>query len=287
MHVDLDGALEIYEGHGWGYDFADDPIFESGLRGMLALFAEQGVTATLFVVARTLADRRKRALLDEAVRQGHEIASHTLSHRYLPALDAAGKRREIGESRRMLEGELGVPVLGFRAPGYRIDRESLEILAECGYGYDSSAFPSSRFARALGSSVAALRAPHEPLPGSPLVEWPMPLPGALPLPFNPSYALLLGDWLFRQGVARHHTGGSPLTLLFHLIDVAEPLPADRLRGLSSRIFTLSTISASHKLRRCSSMLAEVRRRYRVMSTTEAIAEWRTGVATVGPRATAG
>ena len=239
VHVDLDGAQDIYEGHGWGYSENDDPIFESGLRNFLQFFADNGVRATLFVIARSLHDRHKRALIEAAVAQGHEIASHSLTHRYLTRIDSASKRLEIEESRRLLETELGVPVRGFRAPGYRIDHESLEILADCGYEYDSSAFPTEKYATSLRTTVDTLRAPHHPLPGLPLVEWSMPDHRPFPLPFNPSYSLLLGGWLFRSGVERFRRSGRPLALLFHLIDLADPLARERQRGLSSKIFTLS------------------------------------------------
>lgn len=284
VHVDLDGAREIYEGHGWGWPHADDPIFESGLREFLDFLSANQVRATLFVIARSVLDPCRRPLLEAAVAQGHEIGSHSLTHQYLPSIDPAEKRREIAESRKLLEDELGVPVRGFRAPGYRMDRASLELLADHGYDYDSSAFPTAAHAAALGTTVEALRAPHQPVPGRSLVEWPMPDHRPFPLPFNPSYSLLLGDWLFRSGVRRFRRTGRPLALLFHLIDLADPLPAGRLRGLSSRIFTLSTMPAARKRERCQRMLDLARREYRLMTTLEAIAEWRRGGA---PSAAAG
>lgn len=287
MHIDLDGAQDIYEGRGWGYTATDDPVFETGMRHALDFFAANGVRATLFVIARSLRDRRKRPLIDEAARAGHEMASHTLNHRYLTQLDTRGKREEIRTSRELMEQELGVPVLGFRAPGYRIDRESIELLAECGYAWDSSVFPTAKYATALGLPVEELRAPHTPIPGSDFVEWPMPDHRPFPLPFNPSYSLLLGDWLFRGGIRRFRAGGGPLSLLFHLIDFSEPLAADRLRGLASKVFTLSSLTAEEKRGRCQGMYRLVRENYRIMTTYEAIAEWRTGKVGVGGVAAGG
>ncbi len=282
IHVDLDGAQDIFEGNGWGYSAHDDPIFESGQRNFLKFFADNGVRATLFVIARSLYDPRKRALIEAAVTQGHEIASHSLTHSYLTRIDSAAKRREIEESRRLLESELGVPVKGFRAPGYRIDLESLQLLADAGYEYDSSAFPTAHYATALQTSVKTLESPHHPLKDSPFVEWSMPDHRPFPLPFNPSYSLLLGGWLFRSGVERFRKSGRPLALLFHLIDLADPLPSSRLVGLKSRIFTLSTMSAARKRQRCQVMLDQVRAGYRIMTTAEAITEWRGTTDAVSP-----
>ncbi|MDZ4674385.1 MAG: polysaccharide deacetylase family protein [Gemmatimonadota bacterium] len=274
VHIDLDGGVEIFEGHGWRYASGRDPIFDTGLRGFLSFLAEHRIRATLFVVARSLHNPEKRGLIEAAVEQGHEIASHSLTHRYLTSLDTAGKHEEIGASRRLLEQELGITVRGFRAPGYRIDYESLEILAAHGYEYDSSAFPTARYATALHSTVERLRAPHHPVAGQALVEWPMPDHRPFPLPFNPSYALLLGGWLFRAGLDRFRRTGRPLTLLYHLIDLAAPLPAGELPGVAARVFTLSMMSAERKRARCGAMLDRVRQQYRLMTTLEAVEEWR-------------
>lgn len=282
LHVDLDGAQDIYEGHGWGWSAADDPLFETGMRHFLDFFADNGVRATLFVIARSVKDPRKRPLIDEAVRAGHEIASHSLSHRYLTQLDEAGKRTEIGDSKALLEDTIGTAVRGFRAPGYRIDRRSLELLAEYGYAWDSSVFPTAHYERLVGLPVSVLAAPHEPVRGSTLVEWPMPDHRPFPIPFNPSYTLLLGDWLFRGGLGRFRKSGRGLSLLFHLIDLADPMPRARLRGLMSKIFTLSTLDAASKRRRCQEMLELSRRHYRLMTTLEAIAEWRATGGSAGP-----
>jgi hypothetical protein len=91
----------------------------------------------------------------------------------------------------------------------------------------------------------------------------------LPFPFNPSYSLLLGAQYFKWGVARSHRRDVPLCLLFHLTDLAEPLPAPRLTGFRSKLFTLSLLDATEKRRRCQEMLDVVSRHY-ALTTTEAL-----------------
>jgi peptidoglycan/xylan/chitin deacetylase (PgdA/CDA1 family) len=252
VHLDLDGARHIYRAHGWRYDPTDDPLFESGLRGALDLLARRNVSATLFVVAEDVFDARKRTLLREAVRAGHEIASHSLSHGLLTTLDGAGKRREIAESRACLSSELGTEVRGFRAPGFRIDRECLEIVNEAGYAYDSS--------------MLAVE-PHRPIPGQPLYELPVPSAGPFSFPFHPSYSLVIGHWWFRAGLSDYRRRRSPLVLLFHLTDFADPLPRARTRGIQQRLFTLSYLSTEHKRARCSAILDLVRRHFTIGSTS--------------------
>ncbi|HYN08799.1 MAG TPA: polysaccharide deacetylase family protein [Vicinamibacterales bacterium] len=267
VHLDLDGARHIYRAHGWTYDPADDPLFESGLRGALDLLARTNVTATLFVVAEDVFDAPKRALLRDAVAAGHEIASHSLSHGRLTGLDEAGKRREIAESRVCLASELGVDVRGFRAPGFHIDRECLELVNESGYAYDSSM---------LVATPRVAPQPHRPLPGQPLYELPVPSAGPFSFPFHPSYSLVLGHWYFRAGLTDFRRRRSPLVLLFHLTDFADPLPRGRIKGWQQRLFTLSHLTADHKRAQCASMLDLVRRHFTIASTSRLLSECTNG-----------
>ena len=267
VHVDLDGATEIYRAHGWSYPYADDPVFESGLRNTLNLLSANGIRATMFTVAGSLDDSRKRELIQEAARRGHEIASHSLTHRMMLNLTRSDKCAEIAGSRDKLEAALGVTIRGFRAPGYLLDREGLELLAQYGYEYDSSAFPTPAFAQRLRTSVERLTAVHEPLPGSRLLELPLPDHRPSPVPFTPSYSLLLGERYFRWGLERAAKTRRPFVMLFHLIDLADPVPRERHSGMS-RLFTLSYLSARQKMARCQTMLDLVKSRFALSSTNE-------------------
>ena len=267
IHLDLDGCVHVYRAHGWSYDADEDPLFETGLRRALDFFAQAGARATLFVIAENLDDPRKRGLLMEAVRQGHEIASHSLTHRKLTALKREEKRREIFESRERLARELGVEARGFRAPGFALDRESFDLVEEAGYTYDSSLFPGEGAARRIGADQLT-ESPHRPLTGRRLVELPMPAYYPLPFPFHPSYGLALGMWYFRLGLRRFQRSRAPLTLLFHLTDFADPLPEERLPNLMARIYTLSNLDVRTKLQCCGQMLELVKRDYQLVDTSQ-------------------
>jgi polysaccharide deacetylase family protein (PEP-CTERM system associated) len=75
---------------------------------------------------------------------GHEVASHGMTHQMLQHLAPDPFRRELLDSRRILEDLTGRPVVGYRAPTFSITHETawaLDVLAETGYRYDSSVFP--------------------------------------------------------------------------------------------------------------------------------------------------
>jgi hypothetical protein len=267
VHVDLDGATEIYEIHGWRYKGSRDPLFVSGFRHALRFFAENRIRATLFVIARQLDDPCKRELLEEAVRQGHEIASHTLTHRSLLQLNRREKQQEIFTSRERIHAALGVEPRGFRAPGFGMDQESLELVAEAGYTYDSSLFPTARFARRAGVERVC-DFPHRPLASRDLMEFSLPNPAPLPFPFHPCFSLVLGMRYFHVALRRFHARGVPLVFLFHLTDFAEPLPRTDLEGWRQRFYTLSFLPHELKRQRCQQMLDAVRERFEVVATKD-------------------
>jgi len=271
IHLDLDGASDIFRMWGWRFE-GEDTVFESGLRNALDLFDANHIRASLFVITDSLHHPRKRALIEEAMRRGHEIGSHTITHPNLLRVDSARKREEIAGSRERLERELGVKVRGFRAPGYRLDRECIELLAANGYAWDASAFPTSVFSQRLRVPVERLMAPHRPVQGSGFLELPLPDHRPWPVPFNPSYSHLTGLTYYRWGLNRVRRRGMPLVMLFHLIDFSDPLSAAQLQGWVSRIATLSNISGEKKKRGCQKMLDEIRARYRIVPTSELIAE---------------
>ena len=277
VHVDLDGVTDIFAAHGWAPPTGPDRLFETGLQRCLDFFDRHGVRATLFVIASSLADPRKRALVAEAVARGHELASHTVTHRPLTTLGPADKREELAASRAQIEDAFGVQVAGFRAPGYRIDRATYELLAELGYEWDGSAFPTPAFATALQEPVERLREIRRPVDGFPFVAVPMPDHRPLPLPFSASYVLTLdrvglGLPLFTTGLRRFHRTGRPFVCLFHLIDFADPMPAPL--ALRQRVFTLSMTAVQRKMEVGQRILGAVADRYRVMTTNQLMAEVR-------------
>jgi hypothetical protein len=265
IHLDLDGASAIYRVHGWRFEAGHDRVFETGLHNALDCFRKASVQATLFVIAEDVDESYKRELLEEAVNRGYEIASHTLTHRKLTTLDRDEKRREIFESRERIAAKLGIDVPGFRAPGFDIDSECLDLIDAAGYVYDSSLFPETKVARKIGLTQRNA-VPHT-LRNRRLVELPLPAYAPLPLPFHPCYSLVLGTRYFRLGLRRFKQTGSSLVLLFHLTDFSDSLPDGQFPNWWAKFYTLSHISQEEKSRRCEQMLELVRQNYEIVDTS--------------------
>lgn len=270
IHVDLDGARHIYQAHGWQYTANDDPLFRSGITRLFDLLETWEIRATLFVIAEDLRDDAKQRLILEARDRGHELASHSVTHRKLDKLQRLDRVCEVVESKREIEAATGSEVLGFRAPGYVLDEATLSLVAEAGYRYDSSMVIGARVP--AGGTRARTASPHRPFPDRGLVEIPLPGYAGLPLPFHPSYTLLLGLRYFRLGLQHflsHHD--ATFVLLLHLTDLSDPLEGASLSGLASRLYTLSVMTSDTKLRRLERILEEVSRRCVITDTSSVLA----------------
>lgn len=123
------------------------------------LFARHAVAATWFVVGRDLeADAEGRRFLQELARDGHELANHTYAHPYdFVRLPPPRMAEEITRAHEVIAEAYGNAPVGFRAPGYEISRQLLDLLGERGYRYDSSALPSLPYYAAKAAIMGAMR----------------------------------------------------------------------------------------------------------------------------------
>jgi len=231
--------LDTVDTHLAGYGVACEPcdrVYRTAVPRLLEMLDRLRLRATLFVVARDAAAEAE--LCREAVRRGHEIASHSLTHP-LPfsRLATAALRRELVESRTRLEDALGTPVVGFRAPGWDVSPATLAAVAEAGYAYDASVFPSPALAagallrkllaRGTVSDVAAgtalgmataVRRPHWTGPFGTLLEFPVAVSPVMRVPLLHTL-WYLSPALVRRTLARLRRAGTPLSYQFHAADL--------------------------------------------------------------------
>ena len=109
---------------------------------LLELFARHDVQATFFTLG-CVAERHP-GLVRAIVDAGHEIASHGHAHHRVTALTPEAFRADLRRASAAIEAACGVRVVGFRAPSFSIDANSLwayDVLREEGYRFSSSVFP--------------------------------------------------------------------------------------------------------------------------------------------------
>ncbi|HKO15731.1 MAG TPA: polysaccharide deacetylase family protein [Gemmatimonadaceae bacterium] len=107
---------------------------EEGMPRLLDLLDAEHVPATLFTTGDVA--RRYPAMVRDAVRRGHELACHGVSHRAFDDMDRATAAREIDESAATLRAF--APVVSFRAPYLRFPDAHLPLLENAAFQLDSS-----------------------------------------------------------------------------------------------------------------------------------------------------
>jgi peptidoglycan-N-acetylglucosamine deacetylase len=259
ISVDLDPLTAYYEIHGLG----DPPrqlrqtILRKALPRFEELFAEAGVPATFFIVGRELEDNEEaQGVLRRMASAGHELGNHTYSHPYnlcrLPEQVVEAEVRKAHEIISNITSDEQAPV-GFRSPGYSLNGRVLQVLANHGYRYDSSMFPSppyylAKMAVMAGMSLRghrsgaviadprAVLSPAEPYRPdaafpwrrgqSPLVEIPV---AVMPLTRLPAIGTLLAvsPESLRRFVLRAMRSRPLFNLELHGIDLADAV-ADRI-----------------------------------------------------------
>ncbi|AHY48109.1 Polysaccharide deacetylase (plasmid) [Rubrobacter radiotolerans] len=112
-----------------------------GVPRILDLLGAYGLKATFFVPGVT-AERWPRTV-ERVLAAGHEVALHGYSHRPLPDMSRDEQARDLERCLGAL-ADLGVEPEGYRAPYWRLTRETLYLLPTCGILYDSSLMDDDR-----------------------------------------------------------------------------------------------------------------------------------------------
>ncbi len=112
---------------------------------LLELLDRHRTEATFFTLG-WVADRHPD-VVRRIAESGHEIASHGWWHRRIPTQTPEEVRKDLRDSRAILEDVTGTRVRGYRAPSFSLvpgKEWVFDLLLEEGYRYDSSLFPIRR-----------------------------------------------------------------------------------------------------------------------------------------------
>jgi peptidoglycan/xylan/chitin deacetylase (PgdA/CDA1 family) len=123
-----DGARNFFE-HGMA------ALQEAGLRAIMFVVAEHvgGINEWDAKHGRPVVSLMDDRQIREWLAAGHEIGSHTLTHRNLAKLDEAEARRQIFDSKQRLEDRFGVEIRHFCYPHGRFTDATGRWLREAGY----------------------------------------------------------------------------------------------------------------------------------------------------------
>ncbi len=300
LSVDLDGLSQYGAIHGLGssndFSGAEHLLAQKAIPRLLTLFQKAGVAATFFVIGSEATAKPMREALLLAHRQGIELSSHSHSHDYrLSRLSTEAIRADLSQAHDTISSIAGVPVVGFRAPGYTLSSALLGAVEALGYVYDSSAFPAAPYYMAKASIMAGLalagrpsravldvpqvvfapRTPYHPsrsapyrLGNSKLWEIPISVTPRLRLPFIGTF-VTSAPWLLVER-ALHSLSAQPvINFEMHAIDVldeSDGIPAALVRR--QRDFA---IPAQEKLTRLERIVSSLHATREVLTFREAAA----------------
>ncbi len=246
----IDSVLKFYGKKESGFN-GKDPVYELAVPRFLKLFDERGIKATFFVVASDCRKPATQKAVREIILKGHEVANHSLDHRFAFSLmPKSEKYKDIAESTQLIKDTCGEAPVGFRVPGYDVDEETIEILDRMGYSYDSSLYkfpayplmrrasyvnldevPKSRIFKNLPAEVFySIFSPMEPYTpsqgrfwrksaGRKILEVPLSVVPFLGMPFNTTFLFLMGPGLFDFGLWSTRARGGNLNYNFHSTDM--------------------------------------------------------------------
>lgn len=250
LSIDLDDYAEYRSLVGSGEDDSAHSFYDDALPRWLDLFERFDARATFFAVGKDLSEPAKAKRLREAAERGHEIGNHSWSHPYnFRALSRLEKGSEIAQAEAAIADATGVRPVGFRAPSCEIDLETLEVLEERDYVYDTSVFPTpvmwafmlygklfvKHESYQLGSPSVAFapatpyfparealhrrRAENDTAPR--ILEIPFSVIPGLRIPFYSTLLRRFGGGVYERLVRLYPDRQPMLHTLFHMIELAE------------------------------------------------------------------
>jgi peptidoglycan/xylan/chitin deacetylase (PgdA/CDA1 family) len=114
---------------------------------ILALLREHRIRSTFCVPGHTA--YAYPDLTVQIAADGHEIAHHGWVHENPGDFDRDGERRNLERGLKVLEEVAGVRPAGYRSPAWSLTPNSLELLLEAGFAYDSSCMGHDHYAYRL------------------------------------------------------------------------------------------------------------------------------------------
>jgi peptidoglycan/xylan/chitin deacetylase (PgdA/CDA1 family) len=222
LSFDVD-TISIWMGSPDATAFSRGEFGVVGTRRVLRLLKQHNILGTFFVPGLTA--KTYPRLVEEIAQEGHEIAHHGNHHESPARLSREQERQVLEDGTKILEEITGKRPMGWRSPGWYVSENSLELLVEAGFSYDSSLMShdvqisrcraGDRWTKGegvtFGNEVDLIEVPiawH--LDDFPWFEYIPPKGGNLT---NPS--AVLETWLGDLNYARKYEPGGTLTYTMH------------------------------------------------------------------------
>jgi polysaccharide deacetylase family protein (PEP-CTERM system associated) len=142
LTIDLEDWHQAYCLRFGGTSCGVSDRLERQMNRLLALLDDAKVKATFFCLGACA--QKRPDIIKTAALAGHEMQSHGFGHKRVYDLTPEEFRADVMMGKKTIEDIVGKEVTGYRAPEFSITNKSawaLQVLAECGFRYDSSIYP--------------------------------------------------------------------------------------------------------------------------------------------------
>jgi polysaccharide deacetylase family protein (PEP-CTERM system associated) len=120
---------------------------ESNVSTLIDICAKYNIKSTCFIVGKLA--KKKPYIVRQLQNAGHEIASHSFSHKLIYNMTPKEFNKDLKQSLDILENLAGEKIIGFRAPSWSVNKDIADwfydILYENGLKYSSSVYPAKTY----------------------------------------------------------------------------------------------------------------------------------------------
>lgn len=201
-----------------------------GIEKIVSLLRTENVKATFFILAKLAEENGEVVKIIE--KAGHEIATHGYAHKLISSQNHKEFEKDLLLSIKILKNISGKEILGYRAQGYSLTKDTLwalDIIKDCGLKYDSSIYPVSLRLFTHGGIAGYPQGPF--LIKGEFVEFPLPTLNLLGLKFpvaTTAYFRFFPYWLTKYAITRLNNKNITPTLNFHSWEFDENHPKIKL-----------------------------------------------------------
>jgi peptidoglycan-N-acetylglucosamine deacetylase len=143
LSLDLDNQWSYMKTHGDAGWESYPSYLDLVVPRVLEMLQQYHLTITFFIVGQDAALDKNYAALRSIAQAGHEIGNHSFKHEpWLHLYSREEIERELAIAESAIENATGVRPIGFRGPGFSLSDDTLKVLAQRGYAYDGSTFPT-------------------------------------------------------------------------------------------------------------------------------------------------
>lgn len=181
-------------------------------------------------------------LVKRIIKEGHEIACHNYHHLDYEYEDVAIFKKDLSESKKLLQDLSGQEILGYRSPNSSVPSCLVEALEENGFKYDSSVTPTRKIFGKFGDFTKAPSVPYHPSSkdiavegNSPIWEIPWATFPYLKFPAGSGIMHRIGGNLYNNIATNSSLKKGATSYYFHPYELAE-LKCDFEKNTKIKIF---------------------------------------------------